>query len=257
MRFEHPVKEVTYKEIGERKLKLFIFEPEDTLENRPVILFFIGGSFKKDPVSPTRFQPQAKHFSSKGMVAICVDYRNGKDEGFSPIQAICDVKSSVRWVRENAILLGIDPNKLVVCGSSAGAYITVSSIMFDDLNDERDNQPTNHVPNALIIFAGGMDGVDIMRRRYPELMGIAMEISPLHHIKKCLPRTLWFCGKSERDYEQNKEFINLMNKEGNVITFLEYDGMDHGFFHYGRHGNKYFHETVREIEGFLEREGFI
>src|SRR5690606_41584076 len=119
--FDYPVKEVTYKVIGKRELKFYIFEPETPLKNRPIILFFIGGSFKKDPNSPAKFQEQAKYLSSIGMVAVCVDYRNGADEGFTPIQAICDVKSAVRWVRENHSELGVNPNKIVVCGSSAGS----------------------------------------------------------------------------------------------------------------------------------------
>lgn len=102
-----------------------------------------------------------------------------------------------------------------------------------------------------------MDGVDIMGRRYPELNDIATEISPIHNIKKCLPETLWFCGKAERDYEQNKNFVKRMNDAGNNISFLEYEGMDHGFFHYGRNENKYYHETIQEMETFLKNKGFI
>jgi acetyl esterase len=255
--FDFPVKEITYKEIGERKLKFYIFEPETVRNNKPVLLFFIGGSFKKDPVSPARFQHQAKYFASKGIVSICVDYRNGQDEGFSPIQAICDVKSAVRWVRGNAAILEIDPDQLIVCGSSAGSYISVSSIMFDQFNDTSDNQQTNNIPNALIVFAGGMDGVDIMSRRYPELLEQATDLSPFHHIKKCLPKTLWMCGDGDIVYQQNKEFVQLMNMEGNDIAFHEYEGGEHGFFHYGRHENKYYHATIREMENFLTSNGFI
>lgn len=187
------------------------------------------------------------------MVAICVEYRNGLDEGFLPPQAIYDVKSAIRWVRGNSSDLGVDPNKIVVCGSSAGAYIAVSSIMFDDLYDEHEynNQGTNHVPNVLIVFSGVMDGVDIMRRRYPELLEKAMEISPIHNIKNCLPQTLWFCGTSDIDYEHNKAFIKLMKQEGNDITVKTFEGIEHGFFNYGRHQNEYFHITEYEIEKYL------
>jgi acetyl esterase/lipase len=253
LKFDYPVIEKTYKEVEERNLKLYIFEPKVHQKDRPAILFFNGGSFIKDPKTPVQFQHQADYFSSKGMIAICVDYRNGSDEGFLPTQAICDVKSAVRWVRENSSDLGVDPNKIVVCGSSAGAYIAVSSIMFDDLNDdyEYDNQRTNHVPNVLVVFSGVMDGVDIMRRRYPELLENAIEISPIHNIKNCLPQTLWLCGTSDIDYKLNKEFIKLMKQEGNDITFKTFEGMEHGFFNYGKHQNEYFHITNLEIEKYL------
>lgn len=257
VQFDLPMTELTYKVIGKRKLKLYLFESETPGNNRPAILFFNGGSFGTGPQTPAQFQHQANYFSSQGIAAICVDYRNGHDEGFSPVQAICDVKSAVRWVRINSADLGLDPNKIVMCGASAGGYIAVSSIMFQDLNDEDDNQSTDHIPNALVIFAAGMDGLDIMERRYPELLDRAVELSPIHNIKKCLPLTLWLCGTSDELYEQNKEFVKLMVDEGNEILFNTYEDMEHGFFNYGRHENKFFHETTCRIEDFLKSLKYI
>jgi len=257
VKFDYPVNEIPYKEIGERKLKFYILEPESRKKDRTAILFFVGGSFGKGPRTPADFQHQAKYFSSKGIVSICVDYRTGHDEGFSPVQAICDVKSAVRWLRGNSDDLGVDPNKIVVCGSSAGGYIAVSSIMFEDVNDDSDNQSTNYIPNALVVFGAGMDGVDIMRRRYPELLERAMELSPLHNIKKCLPTTLWLCGTADELYEQNKNFVNLMINEGNDMTFVTYEGMEHGIPNYGSHQNKSYNDTTLIIDDFLKTIGFV
>jgi acetyl esterase len=255
--FDYPVKEATYKVIGQRELKFYIFEPESPQQNKAAILFFIGGSFGKGPRTPADFQHQAKYLSSKGVVSICVDYRTGHDEGFTPIQAICDVKSAVRWLREHAADFGVDQHKIVVSGSSAGGYIAVSSIMFDHINDESDNQHTDHIPNALVIFCAGMDAVDIMARRYPHLLDQAQAISPYHNVKKCLPPTLWMCGTADDLYDQNREFVNRMTAAGNDITFIAFDDMEHVFFLYGRHGNKPFHDTNHRIEEFLKSMAFI
>lgn len=263
--FDFPVIEKTFKRIGTRDVKLYMFEPAGEKKKKPVILFFIGGSFAKNPQSPAVFQHQANYFASLGMVAICVDYRAGHDEGFTPKQAIADAKSSVRWVRKHADELGIDPEKIVMCGSSAGGYVCVSSIMFDHLNDDPHYQQSQeHIPNALIIFGAGMDGVDIMQRRYPELLDQAKEISPFHNIKKTLPPTLWMCGTEEDTptiphglYAQNKTFVDRMVAAGNEIIFEEYEGMEHGFFKYGRYDNRYFHQTNARIADFLREVGFI
>ncbi len=61
------------------------------------------------------------------------------------------------------------------------------------------------------------------------------------------------------EYEsQNKNLkLNLMVKQGNDITFVSYPGMEHGFFHYGRHENKYFHETNFKLKDFFKSLGFI
>ncbi|MGP4041001.1 alpha/beta hydrolase [Gracilibacillus sp. D59] len=253
IKFDFPVAERTFKVVQDRNLVLYIFEPKTHQENRPAILFFNGGSFKKDSKTPAQFQHQANYFSSKGMVAVCVDYRNGSDEGFLPPQAICDVKSAVRWVRRNSSELGVDPNKIVVCGSSSGGYITVSSIMFKEINDdeEYDNESTDHIPNLLIVFAAGMDGIDIMRRRYPQVLEEATRLSPIHNVKKCLPTTLWLCGTTDDLYEQNNQFIKQMIEKGNDITFKTVEGMAHGYFNYGRHNNEYYHKTRYEMEQYL------
>ncbi|WP_245640241.1 alpha/beta hydrolase [Paenibacillus dakarensis] len=100
--FEYPVRELDYKIVESRKLKLYVFEPEIREEKRAAILFFNGGSFHKGSLSPLQFQHQAHYFSTLGVTAICTDYRNSYDDGFSPIQAICDTKSAVRWVRKHA-----------------------------------------------------------------------------------------------------------------------------------------------------------
>ncbi|MDR9854686.1 alpha/beta hydrolase [Paenibacillus sp. VCA1] len=255
--FDYPLMQKTYKSAGHRDLSLYIFYPEEhsAESEKPAILFFNGGSFGKGPLTPAQFQHQAKYFSSIGLVAICVDYRNGHDEGFTPIQAICDVKSAVRWVRDHHAELGVNPNKIAVCGASAGGYITVSSHMFPEIDDE-DND-TDHRANALIVFSAVMDGVDIMTRRYPELLDIAESLSPLHHIKPCLPPTLWMCGTADEDCEQDQAFTARMNEAGNEIRFLTYEGMEHGFFNYGRHENVYFEKTKREIEGYLREIHFL
>ncbi|MEK4563407.1 alpha/beta hydrolase [Alkalihalobacillus sp. FSL R5-0424] len=243
----------------DRRLTLYTFEPSSKHTHpRPALLFFNGGSFKQDPKLANQFQHQAHYFSTLGMLAICVDYRNGADEGFIPPQAICDVKSAIRYVREHANELGVDPSKIIVCGSSAGGYITVSSLMFSDLDDEKESAAdVDHLPDSLIIFSADMDGVDIMRRRYPELLDQAADFSPLHHIKKILPDTLWICGTGDDLCEQNKRFVEEMNEVGNRIEFKTYEGMEHGFFNYGKHKNLYFERTKEDIELYLRRKKLI
>ena len=252
--FDYPVRTMTYRTVGERHLQLYVFEPEQLKPDRPAILFFNGGSFQQYGPTPAQFQHQADYFASQGIIAICVDYRNGDDEGFSPIQAICDAKSAIRKVRASAGELGIDPNKIAVCGASAGGYIAVSSIMLQHVEDEPD--PTRHTPDALIVFAAGMDGIDIMGRLYPELLDTAEQLSPLHNVKACLPPTLWMCGTADPIFEQNQRFVDRMNSCGNNILFKIYNGMEHGFFNYGRHENKCFQETSAEIRRFLASLGY-
>lgn len=81
--------------------------------------------------------------------------------------------------------------------------------------------------------------------------------SPLHHIKKSLPDTLWICGTGDDLYEQNKRFVDEMNRAGNLVEFKTYEGMEHGFFNYGKHENTYFERTKDDIETYLRRKNLI
>ncbi|MFD2614989.1 alpha/beta hydrolase [Paenibacillus gansuensis] len=254
IQFDFPVDEITYKVIGERQLKLNTFWPELRGLNRTAILFFNGGSFKKGPLTPAQFQHQARYFASIGIVSMCVDYRNGYDERFTPLQAISDAKSAVHWIRNHAEELGIHPDQIVMCGASAGGYTAVSSIMFKSIMDD---QSVDHVPNALVVFAAGMDAVNISERLFPQLVEQAKDFSPIHRIQKCLPPTLWMCGTSDELFQQNSEFVTLMQQKGNDITFVSYEGMGHGFFNYGWHENKPYNETTQKIEEYLKTLRFM
>ena len=253
--FVFPVKEAVYKVIGGRKLRFFVFEPDTGGMDRTAVLFFIGGTFGKTPNTPADFQYHAAYLASKGYVAICVECRTGQDEGFTPIQAICDARSAVRRLRGHASEWGIDPQKIVVCASSSGGYTAVSAIMFDHLNDEGDDPAISPVPDALVIFAAGMDAVDITERLYPDLLPEARNISPYHNVKKCLPPTLWMIGTADPLFEQNRDFVKRMAAAGNDITWIAYEGMEHGFFRHGRHGDRPLDETRRRIAEFLKSIG--
>ena len=116
---------------------------------------------------------------------------------------------------------------------------------------------TNYYVSELIIFAAGMDAVDIMTRLYPELIPISLSISPKHNIKYSLPPTLWMCGTGDELYDQNKDFITQMTRVGNEIRLLIYEGMEHGFFNYGRHQNIYYESTINEIETYLIEKNYL
>ncbi|WP_328802953.1 alpha/beta hydrolase [Paenibacillus sp. An7] len=92
-----------------------------------------------------------------------------------------------------------------------------------------------------------MDAVDITTRLFPDLVPMSLAFSPKHHIKHCLPRTLWMCRTGDVLYEENKQFIHQMKEAGNDIRFLTYDGMEHGFFNYGRHENLFILKRQQKI----------
>ena len=117
--------------------------PGDTL-NRPTILYVFGGGFVMGQRDDPWVLPWFKLLNENGYRVVSVDYRLGlkgikmKFDLFHLIQSagytkkavdmgVEDVFASVRYLCDNAEELGIDPNNIVICGSSAGAMISLSS----------------------------------------------------------------------------------------------------------------------------------
>ena len=116
--------------------------PGDTL-NRPTILFVFGGGFVMGQRDDPWVLPWFKLLNENGYRVVSVDYRLGlkgiqmKFDLFHLIQSadytkkavdmgVEDVFASVRYLCDNAEELGVDPNNIVICGSSAGAMISLS-----------------------------------------------------------------------------------------------------------------------------------
>ena len=120
-----PDKMVVYKRVDDVELKLHIFEPPDRQANKPVpaIVFFFGGGWVGG--TPTQFYHQCDYLASRGMMAISAEYRIKSKHGTTPFECVADGKSAIRWVRANAERLGINPDKIVAGGGSAGGHSTI------------------------------------------------------------------------------------------------------------------------------------
>ena len=108
-----------------------------------------------------------QHFwASRGFVAFNIDYRLAHDQGLLPLQhnktddavvqwnpkwqsaypAVRDLKAAIRFVKHHATSYGVDPNRVVVSGGSAGATNSVAAgatFVTDYVNEiSTDRDPT-------------------------------------------------------------------------------------------------------------------
>jgi acetyl esterase len=249
-----PVKEQWYKTTVEHgDLKLFIYANPEYKEARPAILFFHGAGFSTNKVKPNQFQSHANHFASLGYVSICVEYRPPHIQGvFSPMDCILHAKSAIRWVRNKSMLLGIAPNKITVAGASAGGYLSLCCAMLEQFNDNSDDLAISCVPNAVVVFNGGVD-TDLLIKMFPDLVNPLSHASPMLHIRSDLPPTILFHGTLDDRVPHDKveDFVKQMKQRNNDCTLISFDGMGHGFFNYGQHENIPYERTIYETESFL------
>ncbi|QDU62459.1 Lipase 2 [Planctomycetes bacterium Pan216] len=259
----------TYKTVDGVPLTMYIKYPKGHQkgDKRPAIVFFFGGGWAAG--SPSQFAQQCRYLASRGMVAMAADYRVKSRHQSQAKDSVADAKSAIRWVRANADSLGIDPDRIVSSGGSAGGHLAAAVATLDGFNNKGDDTSISERPNAAVLFNPAVDVTLKGMRRSPEdpraaklgeRLGVsAEEISPAKHISGGLPPMIIFHGKEDKSvpYAQVVDFTKAMKEAGNRCELVGFDGMPHGFFNYGRNKNQPFAATVRSMDEFLTSLGYL
>ena len=252
---------IVYKTIGDVELKLHIFEPPErqSKEPLPAIVFFFGGGWVGG--TPTQFYHQSDYLASRGMMAISAEYRVRSRHGTTPFECVADGKSAIRWVRENADKLGVNPDKIVASGGSAGGHVAACTGVIEGLDEQSENSSISSKPNALVLFNPAVDLVEFAKKRSSdERFKRAKEISPLQHITKDDPPCIIFHGTADRTvpFDSVERFNAAMKEVGNLCRLVPFEEKGHGFFNYGRDkDNSSFNKTIAETDNFLTSLGFL
>lgn len=251
-----PTRKVVYKTVGDRKLHLHIFEPKghQPTDRRPVFLAIHGGGWTGG--NAPGFYPFAEHFAAQGIVGISLEYRlrNSRD-GTTVFDCVRDARSAVRWIRQNADNLGIDPAKIVAMGGSAGGHLAVSTALFDRVNEDSDPADVSARPNALILMYPVIDtsadgyGQTKIGDRWREL-------SPVHNVRGGLPPALIFHGTADAvtPYVGAKSFQDQSVAAGNTSTLITHPGGRHGYIIFDR--AEYDH-ALMQMTDFLRQQRLL
>ena len=119
----------------------------------PETLVIVGDPLDCSTETSIQFAEHAKYFSQRGMVTILADYRVSSRHDVKVINPISDGKTSIKWIKENADLLGVDKNRIVASGGSAGGHLAASTALLSQYDDPKEkNNKFNSIPSALILF---------------------------------------------------------------------------------------------------------
>lgn len=244
----------TYKKIDGHELKLHIFNPEGhkATDKTPAIVFFFGGGWNGG--SPKQFYPQSKALAAKGMVAISAEYRVKSKHKATPMNCVQDGLSAIRWVREHAKELGINPDKLAAGGGSAGGQVAAATGTTKGLDEKSEDLSVSSKPNALVLFNPVFDnGPGPGGWGHDRVKAYWEKFSPLHNIGKDSPPTIVFLGTGDHliPTATAEKYRRAMEKAEARCDIHLYEGSTHGFFNEGKKGNKY-QETLKASEKFLK-----
>ncbi|HVT67430.1 MAG TPA: alpha/beta hydrolase [Trebonia sp.] len=113
--------DVVYADHGGRALHLDVYKPSADVSRRTAVLVLHGGGWRAGDRKAVK--PRCEALARHGFTALAVEYRF-VDEAPWPHQ-IADVRAAVGWTHSHAADLGIDPDKIVLQGHSAGAHLSL------------------------------------------------------------------------------------------------------------------------------------
>ncbi|MBI9016459.1 MAG: alpha/beta hydrolase [Phycisphaerae bacterium] len=255
-------KTVKAKDGSEDKLELHIFEPagHDSDEKLPAIVMYFGGGWRGG--HPRQFYPQAKYFASLNMVVISVEYRTFGSNGTTPFDCVEDGKSAIRFVRENADAMGIDPDRIIAAGGSAGGHVAACTGVLKEFDNKDENLQISSIPDAMILFNPVAD-TSPKGYGYNQLKEKFAAISPCDNISKDVPPTLILHGTADTTvpFENVQRFTKLMLENGNYCQLESFDGKGHGFFNspeFNKAGSQeIFDKTMELSKIFLLEHGML
>ncbi len=241
---------ILYKKTPQEDMFLYILRPlVKTKKALPAIVYFTGGGWVNGNVAGQI--PNPAWFRDQGIIGIEADYRVKSRHGTTPIECIQDAKSAIRFVRANAKKLGIDPNRIIAAGGSAGGHLAACTFL-DGGDAPGENLKISSKPNGLVLHnpvLGEGFGKDFFDA-HPEF-------SPIKKVKKGWPPTILSNGTIDKTtpYLAAEKFMRLMNEAGNVCELITVKDAGHSCDWPVNNPN--FLPTIHRMTEFLREQKLI
>ncbi len=250
-----PTRQVVYKTVGGKGLLLYIFEPapektpapNKAAKSRPAIVFFHGGAWQIG--HPVMLFRQCAYLAGRGMWAASAQYRLvGNQPGVAPNErarvadCIEDAKDAIRYVREHAEELGVDPQRIVAGGGSAGGHLAAATAVAPDEKEPPSGKSVSCKPNLLVLFNPALFHQG------------AQGTLKLEHFTPKTPPMIMFYGTKD---PMLKDFARPLQaqavKMGFSLESYEAEGVGHSFFN----DSPWRERTLWQIDRFLAKHGYL
>jgi acetyl esterase/lipase len=206
------------------------------LKNRPGVIVIHGGGWiqgNKERMLERFCLP----FVEQGFVVANVEYRLAQSA--TAPAAVNDVLAAAKWFRDRAADYKVDPNQIIVTGSSAGGHL---AMMVGMAPESAGLGPSIKIA-AIVNFYGISDVSDQLQGPHlqtyavtwvpeqPDRMELAKKLSPITYVRKGLPPMLSIHGDADPlvPYEQSVRLTKELKTAGDQAELITVPGGKHGF----------------------------
>jgi acetyl esterase/lipase len=216
----------------DRDLGIDIFWPDSEAKRTAVILLHGGGWRFGHRSEMHRY---ARLLRDRGFLAIAAEYRLTGEAPW-PTQ-IMDVKDVIRWTRDNADWLRIDPAKIALQGFSSGGHLALLAAA--TAGNDVFGAPAP-VAAVVSLFAPPDLTAAVFPVRPPPLAAlfgpegredIARAASPLSHVAPGFPPAFLLSGMEDRllPYQETLRLFEALAGVGSKVELHLYHGHTHEF----------------------------
>ena len=225
---ESSVKNYVFAQRDTCTLTMDVYSPAKELKSKPCIVFVYGGGFKIGSKSASYNTSYLEAMADSGFVVASIDYRLGmkgiKSKGIKRINAIHnainmaveDLYEATNYLIKHANQFNIDPSKIIICGSSAGA-ITVLQADYELSNRTQISAliPPDFRYAGVISFAGGI---------------LSYHGAPTY--KQAPAPTMFFHGTDDKLVRYNKIQIFKKGFFGTNALAKQFEKFDYSYYAY-------------------------
>ena len=177
---------------GENSMNLFVYKPRDwqASDKRSALINFFGGGWTKG--TPLKSASMARWAAENGMIGIAPDYRTKNRFQTGPQASVDDGRAAFNWVLEHASELGIDPNRIVVGGNSAGGHVALWTAIEKAPPGSNPETSPKTKPAALFLISAVSDTSPETGYTASRFGADAKALSPVHQLDEKMPPAIIF-----------------------------------------------------------------
>lgn len=189
------VRSIAYGAAPRRSLDVYAPRRAARTGAAPVVVFFYGGSWQEGAKEIYRFV--AAPLARRGHVVVVPDYRVYPDVRYPDF--LHDAAAAVAWTRQHAQQFGGDPDRVVLMGHSAGAYMAAMLAIDPQWLDAVGLTPSRDIA-GLVGIAGPYDFLPLRDPVLKVIFGGANRpvTQPITHVRGGEPPALLMTGAADR-----------------------------------------------------------